>query len=1240
MDAHGDLPPPSGPELSAPLTVWAPVAAPAGAWSAGGILEFVDAPLVQYQLLDEGEPERVPVLDDLIGVNLQGRSTLHERVTVGAAVPVWFRSTGLDGGQGPALGDLQVWAPVGVLLPDLETGTGFGVSAVPWFRLHTGAQNRFLGDPAPTAGLTGVGGLRTTRASASANLGVSGTGIAEFDNQVLGGGRLHWGLAGGVRVATSLWVHLEARGGLSLAPQSAVALDTVREVDTSGVRTPAELLLTVRGARDDGGWGVGSVGTGVSGGVGAANFRALAGLGTSYTPHVGPEPVYVPEFTFRVTDPTGVPVVGARVLAGDKELGTTSGDGTVGTDEPKWSREVRVQARGFAEEVVPRPTDLMADSAHVVLEWIPIPIPLRVQDQEGAPVPAELVATSLDDPEAEPVTGTVGALELPPGAWRVELRAEGFGLQAREIAVPDGGRAPMETEVVLLADEGGEAVLVQRITDPDGEAVAGARVLVDGVPVGTSGEGGLVEVHSLPEGEHEVEILHEAFTTSGAAVVLEPGDNPQALALRRVPGSVRVVARGPNGGVVPDAVVRFDGPRRLAAAPLGDRGERLQVLGPGTWQVFLTSSEYGIQQREVVVPEDSYELIVVEVVLRPGEEGAAELALRVIDPDGVPVDGAEVRIDGQSYGTTSTGGLVRVANLAPGARTLEVGGADFRSAQPRDLLLFEGLQEEVFTLQWKPGSVRVRTRSPEGPVSDAFVRFAGPVSMRPAPLGPSGDSLFSLPAGEWVALVTSETHGLQQRELTLEEDSARLHTVDVVLNPGEGGLANLALRVVDDEGQPVAGAEVALDGAALGRTTNSGRLTLTELSVGSRELSVRAPLFRDAVRSVRLLEGDQDLEETLEWGAGSVRVTVHRPDDTPVHDAVVRLLGAERTAPSQVDAFGERMFQLAPGKWQVLVTSETAGLAQQALEVPEESDELVTVAFVMRPVTTGQAALLVRVVDPKGTPIPDARIRLGRDDAGVTGDGGALLIEDLPPGPVVVDVSAPHHLGIDDRRIRLREGSQERIVVLDWLPGTVNVTAQDADGVPLDATLRAVGPVDAAPVQTGPDGHEVLTLQPGTWQIVASTHDMGPARASIDVVHGDKPLEVVLVLEPTRVEVTAEAVVIKERVQFDFGQATLRADSDAVLVEVANTLLSRTEVLRVEVQGHTDNVGEVPYNQELSQRRAEAVVSDLVARGVPPEKLVARGYGLQRPLQPNDTEEGRAANRRVAFEIAEQSASE
>jgi outer membrane protein OmpA-like peptidoglycan-associated protein len=120
---------------------------------------------------------------------------------------------------------------------------------------------------------------------------------------------------------------------------------------------------------------------------------------------------------------------------------------------------------------------------------------------------------------------------------------------------------------------------------------------------------------------------------------------------------------------------------------------------------------------------------------------------------------------------------------------------------------------------------------------------------------------------------------------------------------------------------------------------------------------------------------------------------------------------------------------------------------------------------------------------------------------------------------------------------------------------------------------------------------------------------------------------------PARIE--KNQIVITERVEFETGSDKLLGSSTGILVAVLNILQEHGELGKVLVEGHTDNVGGAVYNKGLSERRAKSVVAWLVAHGVPKVRLLDAGFGLERPLDTNDTAAGRQRNRRVEFHIVE-----
>jgi OOP family OmpA-OmpF porin len=108
---------------------------------------------------------------------------------------------------------------------------------------------------------------------------------------------------------------------------------------------------------------------------------------------------------------------------------------------------------------------------------------------------------------------------------------------------------------------------------------------------------------------------------------------------------------------------------------------------------------------------------------------------------------------------------------------------------------------------------------------------------------------------------------------------------------------------------------------------------------------------------------------------------------------------------------------------------------------------------------------------------------------------------------------------------------------------------------------------------------------------------------------------------------------ILEPVKFATNSDRLAPESEPVLTSVMEVLQAHKEVTKLEVRGHTDSRGGAAANLNLSKRRAASVMKWLVAHGVAPERLGSNGFGQTRPIDTNDTEEGRKNNRRVEFRI-------
>jgi outer membrane protein OmpA-like peptidoglycan-associated protein len=110
------------------------------------------------------------------------------------------------------------------------------------------------------------------------------------------------------------------------------------------------------------------------------------------------------------------------------------------------------------------------------------------------------------------------------------------------------------------------------------------------------------------------------------------------------------------------------------------------------------------------------------------------------------------------------------------------------------------------------------------------------------------------------------------------------------------------------------------------------------------------------------------------------------------------------------------------------------------------------------------------------------------------------------------------------------------------------------------------------------------------------------------------------------------STIVLKNIFYDFDKATLRPESTNELERLLR-LLNEMPNLKIEIASHTDSKGANNYNFKLSNNRAKSVVDYLISKGISSERLVYKGYGEEKPISTNDTDEGRQLNRRTEFKI-------
>lgn len=196
--------------------------------------------------------------------------------------------------------------------------------------------------------------------------------------------------------------------------------------------------------------------------------------------------------------------------------------------------------------------------------------------------------------------------------------------------------------------------------------------------------------------------------------------------------------------------------------------------------------------------------------------------------------------------------------------------------------------------------------------------------------------------------------------------------------------------------------------------------------------------------------------------------------------------------------------------------------------------------------------------------------------------------------------------------------------------------------------------VDACPDEPGPAAHRGCPVLDSDGDGVVDEKDQCPRKAGIvemsgcprkdtdkDTVwdHEDNCREIPGPPEnqgcPSDVQqlvvIRRRQIAIKDKIHFDYDKDTIKSVSFPLLNQVAQVLNEHPEIVSVSIEGHTDDSGSNAYNRELALRRAGAVREYLEGRGVARSRMSVRGFGEDRPLTTNATEDGRAVNRRVEF---------
>jgi len=248
--------------------------------------------------------------------------------------------------------------------------------------------------------------------------------------------------------------------------------------------------------------------------------------------------------------------------------------------------------------------------------------------------------------------------------------------------------------------------------------------------------------------------------------------------------------------------------------------------------------------------------------------------------------------------------------------------------------------------------------------------------------------------------------------------------------------------------------------------------------------------------------------------------------------------------------------------------------------------------------------------------------------AGGYGEKDIYVITFALPEIIALETTDPN-IKIDDKEVPISVITAPSLILLK------GIVTDAQTGKPIEATLYIIDNEKNDTLfeltSNSTTGKYLVTLPSGkNYGIVAQAPNYLFHSENFDIVQNTSYQEFQKDIQLKAIK-KGEKIILKN-IFFDFDKATLRKESIAELERLYKILIDNPKI-KIKIGGHTDNVGSDAYNQQLSEKRAKAVVDWLIQNGIEPNRLQYQGYGESVPIATNETDQGRQMNRRTEFEI-------
>lgn len=437
------------------------------------------------------------------------------------------------------------------------------------------------------------------------------------------------------------------------------------------------------------------------------------------------------------------------------------------------------------------------------------------------------------------------------------------------------------------------------------------------------------------------------------------------------------------------------------------------------------------------------------------------------------------------------------------------------------------------------------------------------------------------------------------------------------------------------DGNPVAGARVII-GQLSAVSGSDGRFIIEEVGAGDATARATARLHEPGESSIAV-----EAAETVDTVIELVPITYGTIEGTVVNattgEAIADALVATGRHSIRTDSQGR--FELVQvGAGEISVGASKPVYVNNALTISLQPGEVESVRLRLEPITWGTVTGVARDAET-GRPLSGVDIVVGtqpiRSDA-----NGRFRAENVAAPSLQVSgkrhAYEPASVSIDLRPDSVLD------VELQLAPIKVgNISGRVVDAKTGEAIGQARVTVARKSAETAADGtFRFDDIDTGSVAVAAKHPDYANGSTPADVAPAET-VEITIRLDLRREDVTSlESELAKHGtidlygIYFDSGKAQFKPSSLSTLRAVLE-VMKRAPDRRFRIAGHTDSDGGDDYNQNLSERRATTVIGWLVDHGVEAGRLDGAGFGETRPAAPNDTESGKALNRRVQLSYAE-----